>query len=78
MDHIDPYMTHMVGLNIYPSYRPKMLEHMQHMGAVDGQDCHLDFLSSVQISECQSHSFTSKLKKYIPAREPKPCGGLRG
>lgn len=21
MDHIDPYMTHMVGLNIYPTYR---------------------------------------------------------
>ena len=75
MDHIDPYMTHMVGLNIYPSYRPKMLQHMQHMGAVDGQDCHLDFLSSVQISECQSHSFTSKLKKIYTGKRTQTVWG---
>ena len=54
--------------------RPYM-EHMQHIGAVDGQARHLDSLSSMQISECQSHSFTSQLKNISRQENPNSVGG---
>ena len=66
-------MGHYINIYIYVN-RPYM-EHMQHIGAVDGQARHLDSLSSMQISECQSHSFTSQLKNISRQENPNSVGG---
>ena len=63
-----------INIYIYVNVNRPYMEHMQHIGAVDGQARHLDSLSSMQISECQSHSFTSQLKNISRQESPNSVG----